>query len=167
MQHWQYKKAKELGVNEVKGADRGRGCLRIGRGSLFSGITEKKVSIGSNETKEEADRGEGSWEWPHIITLFSTQTKELSSYYMWYWFNKAELFKKAEIKGKNISGFSTLFREFSKCEGVRFLEGQDLVVRVMLFNFMVSFVVCYLTKKTSFMEQCRKKNNEAEYRWSQ
>lgn len=30
--------------------------------------------------------------------------------------------------GKNISGLSNLIREFSKCEGVRFLEGQDLVV---------------------------------------
>lgn len=89
----------------------------------------------------------------HTITLFSMQTKELSSYYLWYWFNKVELFKKGEIKGKNISGFSTLFREFSKCEGVRFLEGQDLVVRVMLFNITVSFVVCCLTKtKKKFHE---------------
>lgn len=53
-------KPKESGVNEVKGTDRGRDCLRRGRGSSFSGITEKKVSIGSNETKEQADGGEGS-----------------------------------------------------------------------------------------------------------
>ena len=36
---------KEVAMNEVKGTDRGRGCLRIGRGISFSGITEKEVSI--------------------------------------------------------------------------------------------------------------------------
>ena len=47
-------------MNEIKGADRGRGCRRIGRGMSFSGITEKEASIASNGTEEQADRGEGS-----------------------------------------------------------------------------------------------------------
>ena len=156
-------------MNEVKGTDRGRGCLRIGRGISFSGITEKEVSIESNETEEQADRGEGSWVWPLIITLFSMKTKELSSYYLWYWFNKAELLKKGEKMGKNISGFSNLIREFSKCEGVRFLEGQDLVVWVMLFYFNVSLVVCCLTtKKVSWNNVGRKimkQSTDAASKW--
>lgn len=52
-------------MNEVKGADRGGGCRRIGRGIAFSGITEKEASIASNGTGGASRQRGGKLESDH------------------------------------------------------------------------------------------------------